>query len=178
VLILRQLCQPILDEAGFTQMHVEIDHHKNLAIKGTCGQTIVSISGITFAKRQVTNNEREFAVELFTKFLAENVDKLEDFVKVSKEYKKLKEPIAKDYYADMLVTGGRVIFPVVGGVHFYRDGIQTPGTKITSTTYSDLLKKYPKEFAAAEAFLNDKAEFDLQGRMVSTARSEIAKCSI
>ncbi len=67
-LILRQQCQPILNEYGLGDYHTRINSNKYLSITGPCGQPLFAISGIEFVRPQPTSKEIEFAVELLVDF--------------------------------------------------------------------------------------------------------------
>lgn len=67
-LILRQQCQPVLNEYGLGDYHVRINDSKYLSVTGPCGKPMFSVSGIEFVRAQPTSKEIEFAVELLTDF--------------------------------------------------------------------------------------------------------------
>ena len=101
MLLLRQACQPLLNELGLSDLHVTIQD-KTLTIVGSCGKPLVAISGIQFSKNSASNAERDFAVSLFQQFLVTYGKELKDFVSAKQEFLSLPEPElptgAKNYY--------------------------------------------------------------------------------
>ena len=51
-LLLRQACQPVLDEYGLGDYHTRISSNKYLAVVGPCGKSLFTISGIEFVRLQ------------------------------------------------------------------------------------------------------------------------------
>ncbi len=179
MLLLRQACQPLLDDKGFTQFHVEIDHNKNLAIKGECGQTIVSLSGISFTKRTITSKERDFAISLFTKFLDKNHKKLQDFVKVSKITKDIKRPRSEDY-PNLQVYGDDSVGLRRGDgqiVRYSTKGLQVSG-HYTPETFKALYNDLQYQFPLADKFLDAIGQFKKVQKDLQEVRAAISSCDI
>lgn len=91
-ILLRKECQESLDNAGLEKLHVGISN-KTLCLMGECGQTIITISGIKFNSNTITTKEIKYTVELFNEFIKKHTAKIQDFIKTSETFKKLKEPI-------------------------------------------------------------------------------------
>lgn len=69
-LLLRNACQPVLDNAGLQDFHCGVSDTGNyLTILGECGQLFVSISGVQFARTAPSKEEIPLAVDLLDAFL-------------------------------------------------------------------------------------------------------------
>ena len=80
-LMLRQACQPLLDERGFTSIHADIDDStKNLVLYSPCRKQMGFVHGVVFASTRPTNAEIEYAVQLFTDWLNRNESSLDDYL--------------------------------------------------------------------------------------------------
>lgn len=89
-LMLRKACQPLLDNVGLNNYHVSIDPpSKLLRIDGECGDTLAVVKGITFTRINPTNQEIEYAVELFDAFIIKysaEITNLVTAIKTAKAY--------------------------------------------------------------------------------------------
>lgn len=90
-LILRKECQEVLDNNNLLNVHVGISNTKSLEIVGECGQPLVSIPGITFARLPPTNAEIKYCVELFDSFLAKHGKDIQAYMKARETFKALPE---------------------------------------------------------------------------------------
>ena len=95
MLLLRQSAQPILDQIGLSELHVTINN-KCLTIVGPCGQPVVSISGIQFARSTVSADERDFATELFAKFITKHGKAIIEYVSARQQFNALAKPALPD----------------------------------------------------------------------------------
>ena len=91
-LMLRQACQPMLDDADLEIMHVGISSDKSLSIVGGCGKPLLNLQGIRFGSFKPTTKEITYAVELFTLFLNKEADKLVKYV-AAKQASTVDEPL-------------------------------------------------------------------------------------
>jgi len=73
---LRQACQPSLDTAGLTNMHVSINNNKYLEVVGECGKPLFTLTGIYFGTKTPKDTEIEYANTLLARFLAVNLSKI------------------------------------------------------------------------------------------------------
>ncbi len=69
-LILRRESQELLNSNLLGDYHIDIDSNYNMAVVSTCGKPLFTIKGVTFAKRNPTLAEIEYAVSLLRDFLA------------------------------------------------------------------------------------------------------------
>ena len=88
-LILRDLCQSFLDDVGLQNYHVEIAQNKQLTIVGECGQTLVTIKGVTFSRFAPTKEEINISMPLFNAFLVKHIKTLKEYVATKEELQKL-----------------------------------------------------------------------------------------
>lgn len=109
MLLLRKACQPLLDGAGLKDLHVGVSPHgqRALSLVGKCGQTLVVIGGIAFSKNTITNKEREYATELFAKFLKQHAEVLSEYIKEKKAFSLLELPVLPKRKG-VLVSGQQV----------------------------------------------------------------------
>lgn len=79
-LILRQSCQPILDDNGFDNFHVEISNDLEMYIAGECGQPFCPVKGVKFSRRSPSTREVSYAAELLDAFMAKHAVAMRDFI--------------------------------------------------------------------------------------------------
>lgn len=72
-LTLREKCQPVLDQYGLQNYHIEIEPNRGMEICGECGQRLVKVKGVTFSKSSPTLKEMEYSIELLDSFLIKHI---------------------------------------------------------------------------------------------------------
>lgn len=88
-LLLRKLCQPILDDYGLGHLHAtEIDWNKTLRLTTECGKTSTTVTGIKFTKQIPNMQEIKYAAELLEEFLVKNKEKVNAYLKAKAAFNK------------------------------------------------------------------------------------------
>ena len=72
------------------------DATKCLSIVGECGQPLVNISGIKFARADPTNKEIELAVSLLDSFLSKHLGDIGSYLSLRQKLTKMNIPILED----------------------------------------------------------------------------------
>jgi len=174
-ILLRKECQPYLDELGLDLLHVAIQN-KTLAIKGECGQTLVSVNGIQFQTNQPKVKEFEYAVELFTKFLHKHKEILIALVTKKRAFKLLKLPELPANYKTSYT--GIVHVPILNTsstLGFYPNGTIKPSGPINVDT---LLSTYKVNKLAVNNYFREKLEYDNIQKEWSELANQMNSCDI
>ena len=87
-LVLRQRCQPVLDQHSMGMFHVGVTtltsysgpNKSHLAIMTECGKEVCTLSGVTFARSVPSKEEVGIAVELLDAFIGTHTDKLKNYM--------------------------------------------------------------------------------------------------
>lgn len=95
-ILLRKECQPILDKAKLSELHVDIVE-KTLTIVGGCGKPLVMVGGIKFGTNNPRAAEIDYASELFEKFIATHGKAIKDYLAKKKAFMLLPKPSLKKY---------------------------------------------------------------------------------
>ena len=185
-LILRKQCQPLLDNVGLKELHVEaVD--RGMYIKGTCGKTVLTVGGINFNSRTVTKAEVEYAVELFGTFMAKHGKALKKYVAKKKEIYDLKEPLPEDFgglagYNRNMFTKNMVI---KGKAYSFNIAKNSPTASPTISIGQVDLEVFRELATKVEGIISEaqtyyKAREDYQNILAEDRKlqSEIAKCNI
>lgn len=86
-LLLRKLCQPVLDEHGLGHLHAtEIEYPYTLKITTECGESFIRISTIKFTKVTPNQAEIKYAAELLGDFLTKNAEKVKNYLRAKAAY--------------------------------------------------------------------------------------------
>jgi hypothetical protein len=95
---LRQAAQPLLDNIGLSQFHIEIaPSTKFLSIVGECGKPLVTLSGIRFSKSDPTKKEIDYSCSLLDTYLSKNSELLLSVYKAKLAQSILVQPLARNY---------------------------------------------------------------------------------
>ena len=175
-LMLRQACQPLLDELGLDMLHVGIDGDKSLSIVGSCGKPLLSLSGIRFGSFKPSNKEVEYAIHLFNEFLRKEGAKLSVYV-VAKQRSTADDVIP---LPDGCVAAGSYIYYRNGGhsniLAIYPDGQVTVGIKQSPEVLIELM---------TSSLITDALKYFKQAQLQATERetlremqTELNKCDI
>ena len=104
-LILRKTCQPMLDDNGLGNFHVDISREKTLAIVGECGQPFVYVTGVSFHKFQPTRVEIDYAAELLDAFLVKHLSKMKRYLKKKAEFALMESPKSETKEYNIVIGG-------------------------------------------------------------------------
>jgi len=175
-LILREKCQPLLDDVGLDLLHVGITQ-KYFTIVGGCGKTLVTLGGIQFGSNNPTKRELDYAVDLFREFLRLNTKKLTDYVATSQSMAVIDAPPAPEGTED---SGGTLIIRKPDTQHvamyIYSEGKIGLNGRMT---INDVLALYPDSVAdAAVEWYATKAAIAKRTQELNVMRAEINKCDI
>lgn len=189
MLLLRQACQPLLNELGLSDLHVTIQD-KTLTVVGYCGKPIVAISGIQFSKNSVSNAERDFAVSLFQQFLVAYGKELKDFVTAKQEFLSSPEPElptgAKSYYLASSMNDSYIEFKPFGEetsssacIKIYYNGkvefwYHTP----TVSAIADKIEILKSFETVTKTALDDFKAHKTNREAIDAIGAKIAKCDI
>jgi hypothetical protein len=184
MLLLRQSCQPLLDSAGLSDLHVSIEN-KCLTIVGSCGKPIVTIGGIKFSRTTVSAEEREFATSLFDKFLIKYNSDIVAFITAKKAFLATKKPElpvgAKTsnfstsmrfvQWPDIAVSDGK------GTINCYEDGRIYFGTAFPYLKMVDNLHLKAIVRASID-YCKKMTDYSKLESDLAKLQSELANCSI
>lgn len=189
MLLLRQACQPLLNELGLSELHVTIQD-KTLTVVGSCGKPLVAISGIQFSKNSASNAERDFAVSLFQQFLIAYGKELKDFVTAKQEFLSSPEPQlpegAKSYYLSSSMNDSYIEFEPFGETTsssacikiYYNGKVQfsyyTPTVSAIAANI-EMLKSFE---TVAKTALDDFKAYKTNREAIDAIGAKIAKCDI
>ena len=183
-LILRKWSQPLLDKEGLDDLHVEV-RDRVLCLTGSCGKTVLMVSGIRFNNKTLTKVEIEYAIELFTTFINKHGKAIKVYVDKKKELYEIVQPKPEDfggkpsYNSKMFVLGisvGKITVNVT-----VNNGNKVPTVTLGTLPLSifekvvaelpGVIVKANKYFKAAEGYDKLQAE---SGKL----QAEINKCNI
>lgn len=176
-ILLRKECQPYLDAANLGMLHVAVEE-KCLTLKGECGKTFVSVSGIQFATNTPRNAELEYAVKLFSEFLWKYTEELQNLVNATLAFNEL--PIVtvpdglyipKYWSQDYLQTAKAGVY-----VGIYENGNMTVSGN--GMPIAEAVNLYKTNIEAVSNYFIDVAKYDEQSKQLQTLRSTVAKCNI
>ena len=176
MLMLRKLTQPMLDAVGLNDLHTEI-MDRCLTIVGSCGKPLVTIRGITFGSSKISNDEREYAAELFSVFLGKHKEKLLEFVTLAKATSEIPKPTPPDGFKS---AGGDCCTIPLNGVKYsctlfvYKENFNIQGS-IGDDSLDELRRL---DFTQVRAYLESIAQYNLRLKAVNDARQQIQTCSI
>lgn len=88
---LRKSCQPSLDAAGLSMVHVGVKN-KILTIVGPCGQPLVTVSGIEFDTNTPKKMEIPYALNLFEEFLSQKSSDITTYLQLKHAFSELEQP--------------------------------------------------------------------------------------
>lgn len=189
MLLLRQACQPLLNELGLNDLHVTIQD-KILTIVGSCGKPLVAIAGIQFSKNSASNAERDFAVGLFASFLATYGKEIQDFVTSKQAFLSHPEPElptgAKNYYLSSSLDDSYIEFEPFektksssASIKIYYNG------KISFSYYTPTISEIVEHASSLKALekitkeaLDQFAEHKTKKAVIDAIGAKIAKCDI
>ena len=188
MLLLRQACQPLLDRLGLNNLHVTIDQ-KTLTIVGQCGNPLVAISGIKFSRNSASNEERDFATQLFASFLDKHKESILDFVKQKQAFTELPRPElpsdATSYYISSDKNSSQVYFKNYNAtqssstINVYRNGqIQFYSFVPTIEFLQNNINEFSEMHKATVAFLDKLEEYREQEKIINNLQAALAKCDI
>jgi len=185
MLMLRKDCQPLLDAIGMVDAHVEVDkYNKSPKIVGSCGKSIVDLSGIVFSKNTINASERAYGVELIGKFLEDNKDKFEELLKLSESletYRKMSIPTGtyKINYGEAI----EILDDVSGdksGIVVTLENINVNLTTLGhyANDISRLIERYADKILEIKEYLENKKRENKVQDEICNLKSAIYKCSI
>lgn len=189
MLLLRQACQPLLNELGLNDLHVTIQD-KILTIVGSCGKPLVAIAGIQFSKNSASNAERDFAVGLFANFLAAYGKEIQDFVAAKQAFISNPEPElpegARGYYLPSSLNDSYVEFEPFektssssACIRIYYNG------KISFSYYTPTISEIVEHASVLKTLekitkeaIDQFAEYKAKKAAIDAIGAKIAKCDI
>lgn len=181
-LILRQHCQPILDQYGLGDYHTRINNLKYLSIVGPCGKPLFSISGIEFVRNQPSIKEINFATQLLEEFCLTHKQDIQNClidkqVLFSTSVPKIPEKCKWAEKSNCVIYTG--ISDI--SIYFYLDtkefSIHTSGTSninisnFIKATNAAAVKKYTKICKEQKAYADIRTKYD-------TAILKLQTCNI
>lgn len=190
MLLLRKECQPLLDAAGLGNLHIEVQD-KCVVLVGECGKPLVSVKGISFSKPTINSVEREYAVELFDKFLAKYATDINTYIAAKKAYAVMVPPtMSPDFsitqnstgYGSSLKTFPSVNFTInftdkTMKVAVTDDGITFTGA-IPVSELETLADKLRDNICAADAYIADFRIYTDERKRVEELQNNLAACDI
>lgn len=176
MLLLRQVCQPILDSYGLPELHIIIKD-KTFTVVGGCGQPLVSIGGIQFSKNTVSEKERAFALELFEAFMTKHSVKIIDYVAAKRAFVALPVPVLNSGWEMRTYDNvPRITMPKIG--------LTTTATMITATKFfldadfKSLLTSYKAEIKEARDYLAAYETHSTLSKTLDAQRATLSSCDI
>jgi len=179
-LLLRQQCQPILDEAGLSKLNIGLQSN-TMAIKGECGQTILTIGGIQFSTKNPKQAEIAYALELFQKFIDKHAAKILEFIALNEQYKseldKLPVLSTEKYSSSINAHTPKNSYIVVrGALSIYIDGRFSTNRSFQSI--DELIEEYNTHAPIIAEYFKAKEATDALADKANAARQALTTCNI
>lgn len=110
-LLLRQACQPYIDDMGLFHLYADISNkpYRNLTLYNECGRAVCTISGISFSRQNPGQKELEYATELFNAFLVKHGALFVKYKQNLQAYKNIPIPLIDPKYGAYF-TGRNLIY--------------------------------------------------------------------
>jgi hypothetical protein len=188
MLLLRQSCQPILDTVGLSDFHTTIQN-KCLTIVGPCGQPLVSIGGIQFAKSTISSDEREFATELFAKFIDKHGTAIVDYVTQKQHFNTIEKPSLPDGAYGTNTNGNRIYvsFPTdlirsenasTNNMNIFANGDISFNTTVDINKLIQNLPTLHKMISDTEAYIIAHKAYKAEEKRINEMQQTISSCAI
>lgn len=176
-IIIRQQCQPLLDAANLSDLHVDI-LNKTLTIVGPCGQPILTISGIRFDANAPKKAEISYAVELFSQFLEVHKEKILHFIQAKRAFSELPQP----EYTGTLgrpATYGRKAVNYPNCIKVEASGEVSISTTLSSDlTLDQLIEQVNAAIEDSTLYVAQYKAYTEAERELTTLQSQLTKCDI
>lgn len=190
MLLLRKECQPLLDAVGLGNLHIEVQD-KCVVLVGECGKPLVSVKGISFSKPTINSVEREYAVELFDKFLAKYATDINTYITAKQAYALVIPPtMSFDFvlgtntvgYGTNMRTHHSASFKVTFdtttiNVTVTEFGVTFSGA-IPVAELETLADRLRDNICAADAYITDIGIYTDEGKRIEELRNKLAACDI
>lgn len=156
-LILRQLCQPILDEYGLDSYYVSIKSYQHyMYIVSACGQELFSITNIKFSKEHPSKADAQLGANLLIEFFEAHLGTLNAYLDAKLAFNQTARVPTVDspYSVEHKVIKGKSTYTVgysKNNEHLY---FTLPGKIYTYSTHGVKLPKIGN-LAQSKAVLDD-----------------------
>ena len=90
-LILRSMCQPVLDNHNLHSFHTGINDHHNLVVTTECGKPLFTLNGITFSRKSPYKPECVIAKDLLEEFLNKHSTLINNYLDSKADFNELKK---------------------------------------------------------------------------------------
>ena len=185
-LLLRQRTQEALNNIGLTSFHTQINNNKTLEIVTRCGKPFITIFGIKFNKSQLTNQEIEFASELFEQFLNINKTKIEAYISAYTHFHSLDviesvfDNLSCKYYSNNNIKIWQV---TIQSKNFYNIYLLNNTFEIRSKCFSDSIEELTELMSQenkdrAINYLHQYILYEDERQQLEDIANELAKCDI
>jgi hypothetical protein len=185
MLLLRKECQPILDKNKLSDLHVT-NESGNLALAGECGQPIVIVHGISFSKKAINSKEREYAVELFEKFISKYKYDIQSYIGAKKKFKEF-DIKSYDKYKNVQIQINSYAPQAVRVQINCKEEICTIDVlknklrfmdELEDDKFVELMKKYSKEIKYARGIIDDFNRIVEEERKLNNLKIKLSHCDI
>lgn len=165
MLLLRKECEAVLAAYDLQELHVQrSDVQKCLSLVGSCGRELVTIYGINIPSR-LKSGEREYALDLFVRFMDTNNKLITDGIKAKKAFIALKEPEPPKGFC--IGYGGSLVHKNSGhtfNVKGFKEGVYSHVNTATIKVLS--------------SYFTERDKYDSAKELADTKMNAIAKCTI